>query len=67
MKTRAQAAEWWNSILKDGQRHLYPDDYPNWAWGYNHIGRVEIRAFMDFLYDGPPADKSEEIKKLSEQ
>lgn len=27
-----------------------------------HIGRVELRALLDLIYGGPPADDSERIK-----
>lgn len=53
MKTREEAAKYVESLMEDG--YLSKEKS---AW---HFGKVEIRDLFDFIWEGPPLDKKEEV------
>lgn len=53
-----EAVAWGGSINKDNRTPAGVDGKA----GRSHVGRVELRALLDLIYGGPPADDSERIK-----
>lgn len=53
MKTREEAARFVENIMRCG---AHKGEY-----GKFHFGRCEIRELLDFIYDGPPKNKDEEV------
>lgn len=69
MKTRAEAAAYWAKIVDDcegrNKEQLTRELGFDKGWPYFnvwHIGRMEVRALMDFIYGGPPQNDSEKVK-----
>jgi hypothetical protein len=54
MLTRKEAVEFWTAAF-DNKLSEWEDKRP---W---HVGRVEVRLFLDKLYGGPPTCKEEEL------
>ena len=49
---RKEAAKWWNEAM-------YFDKYSHRKGNKWHVGLVEIRAFLDIIYGGPPTCEEE--------
>lgn len=72
MKTREEAAEWLNHFFKHECDKGFvvkpiPDKRVRWKTDAGqktpwHFGKVELRMFLDFLYDGHPTSPEQEIK-----
>lgn len=54
-KTREEAVRHLNRIL-DGDPKVFTK-----KGNCHHWGTQELRCFLDYLYDGPPKSKSEEL------
>ena len=59
MKTREQCAKKLNYLLNVG-----PQNSKGQAW---HFGKVELKEFLDWFYDGPPISDSEILKDLTRE
>ncbi len=54
--TRKEAAEFWNGYLHFGKKG--PAGSSKMAW---HVGKEEIKEFLDLLYGGPPQSDDEKL------
>ena len=54
MKTREEIAK----FIEGQFDHTVPDPCPQGGW---HYGKCELRQLMDFIFDGPPTCKAEDV------
>ena len=80
MRTRAEAVQEWSRIIQGDvmaipdnvQAHNYQQvkEGGRLVWKHSrkkgpyHVGLVEIRHLLDFIYVGPPQSTDEQLKKV---
>ena len=59
MKSRKEAAEYISAMLNDDDIETFSKK------GRHHWGWYELRHIMDFIYEGEPESKEEELTNVS--